>query len=119
VLHLLAGLKVILSHRLLALLTDSLTPAKSRECLIGELRSCHHQLFMHPHQIAFTARVELQDLFAVGRGFFRTHQAGHDFRSRAQHLAYGAARQLHGSGNATNTMPLLLELQNRGPRALV
>src|SRR6516164_10229179 len=74
---------------------------------------------MHPHQIAFTTSVELQDLLVIGCGFFCAHQVGYQLRTRAQHLAYGAPRKLHSPGNATDTMPLLLELQNRSSRALI
>jgi hypothetical protein len=68
VLHLLARLEVILSHRQFALLPDSLSAAKSGQRWVGELGSCGYELFMHAHQIAFTTLIKLQDLLSVGCG---------------------------------------------------
>lgn len=52
---------------------------------------------MDTHQVALAAHIRLQNLVAVGRGFFRRHQGRLDLGGRAQEVGHGAPRQLHGA----------------------
>jgi hypothetical protein len=63
-------LERILPHGWLGLVADPLTPAESSQRLIGELGPGGDELFMDANQVAFAARVQLQNLLAVGRGLF-------------------------------------------------
>src|SRR5215472_17246686 len=118
-LHLLAWTKVVLAGRFGGRVTDPLPPAEGGQGRIRERRPGGGEFFMDAHQVALATRVELQNLVAVGRGLLGAHQGGHAGRAGAQDAAHGAAGSLQGARDLPDTMPLLVQLENRSSGVLI
>jgi len=72
VLHLLARLEVILPRRLLFDLADAVTPAESRQRLVGQFGSFRNQFLMDPDQVAAAGGIEFQKPLPVWLGTLQT-----------------------------------------------
>ena len=92
VLHLLAGVEVILTDRLDGLVSDRVTATERGQCLIGERRAGGDQLFVHANHVAFAAGVQPHDLFAMFVGQLGALHAGHFGAPGAKHLLHRTAR---------------------------
>lgn len=72
VLHLLTGVELIVACGLNGPAADAVPTAKGGQRRVGNLGATGKQLFVNPYQVAFTACVELQNLFPIGFGLLGT-----------------------------------------------
>jgi hypothetical protein len=70
-LHLHAGIEVILAHRHDRSLSDTLPAAECGQCRIGQRCATGPKFFMDSHQIPFAGDPKLEDLLPIGFGFLR------------------------------------------------
>lgn len=76
-LHLLTGLKVILSGSHFRFLSNAMTAAERRQRRIGNRCAAGSEFLMDPDQVALATGQQFQDLLTVGFGFLGTYQHRH------------------------------------------
>ena len=76
-LHLLAGLKVVLARRHRRRLPDAMPATEGGQGRIGQHRAGGRDLLMDSHEIPLAGGEQLQDLLPVGFGFLGTVQFRH------------------------------------------
>jgi hypothetical protein len=84
-LHLLAGLKVVVAHWRSWLVADAVPAAKRGERGIGDRHTSRDQFFVHADQIAAALLVQLDDLIAMGLRFLGAFKAWHHRAAGVQH----------------------------------
>jgi hypothetical protein len=92
VLHLLAGLELIMTRGLFGRLANAVPAAKTRQGRVRQRDTARRQLLMHTHQVAPALHVEGADGLFVRLGLFGPFDRRHLGTARNEHAAHGVAR---------------------------
>jgi len=106
VLHFHAGLEVILARGHNRRLPDALPAAERGQSLIRQRRAAHRKLLMDSHEIALAGSQKIQDLLAVGLGFFLPLDLRHAGAVQAQDFAHCRTRYLQCAGDLVSAHAL-------------
>ena len=114
-LHLLAGLEVILARRRWRRLSDAVPPAERRQRRIRQLRAARHQLLMDSHEIPLArGRKAPGSVARYGSAFSARCNLRHGGGVRAQDFAHRHAGDPQHPRDLAFAHSLRVQFQNRG-----